>query len=81
MRTTTQENIDKIMEVLRENRDGIWIEEIARRIGFKPNTHHVHYYIYGQIGPNGKKYGGYLEDDIEIVKKEGNNIYITLKKK
>lgn len=67
----------QILDILNENKDGIWVSEIAKKMKVAKST--VKYYIDGKI-QNGKMYGGDLKDYIETVTVEGRNKIIRLKK-
>lgn len=77
----TRENVDKIIQVLRESRDGLWISQIAEKIGLTKPI--VHYCIFGQRKMTkkfGEKlYGAYLKDEIED-EREGRNRKVWLRR-
>lgn len=69
--------IDKIRKILKiANGPGMWIAEIARKAQINHAT--VLYYIDGKI-QNGKKIGGYLNDEVEIVKMIGKSKMVRIK--
>jgi len=76
MRESTLEKQQDILRVLKKEPNGVWIAEIARRLGMKFNT--VKYYIYPQTKA-GSQFGGFLESDIIEVAREGPNKKIALR--
>lgn len=84
--------VGQIVYHLRANPRGIWVNAIARRIAFvvplseKAKIKRVEYFVYGVYRPT-KKSGvvryprvGGLWDQIRIVRIEGSNKLIALKK-
>jgi predicted transcriptional regulator len=74
----TQDRIEAIKKLLRENKEGMWLSEIAKVCEIPLGS--INYIIFGQV-KKGKKYGGYIEKDIgnklEVVT-EGKNKKIKL---
>ena len=80
MKPETMTALSQIEKILKSEKNGIWIREIARRIGKAQSS--VYYYILGQ-DKDGHQYGGYLKDDIITVKtgssKKGTTLLIKWK--
>ena len=76
LRKETKKRIDKIYAtVKRAPKKGIWLEELAKRVGISRS--HLNYYLFGSKKAE-DEFGGYLKNKIRIVRREGNNKFVTL---
>ena len=69
--------MDQIRKQMKSHPKGIWLKELAEQIGVHTST--ILYYLRGKY-QRGEEMGGYMRNEWEIVKKEGNNIFVRLKK-
>jgi len=82
--TKVRVKIRQIKEVLEQEKGGIWISELARKVPFAKLRKYpepaICYYLYG-IKVKDKYYGGFFRNAIETVKIDGKNRFIKLKGK
>lgn len=71
----SQVRIRQIREAIRNKPK--YTSQIAKELGMKP--HLVIYYLNGWK-VRGQMMGGYLKGEFKIVKREGRNLYIQLKR-
>ena len=77
MRSTTNDNLEKMRKVLRKcGKDGMWIRKLSRQSGVPLGS--ITYYIWGQE-KNGRSYGSYMLNEIEIVRIDGSNKLVRLR--
>lgn len=74
MKNKAKKNIKRLYNILKRRsvKRGIWFKELAEKAGL--SRHNCWYYFFGF----GNK-GGYLKGKVEIVRKQGKNIFIRLK--
>ncbi len=79
LRNTTEKRVKRIHSILkRAPKKGIWMDELAKEVGVSRS--HLNYYLFGSK-KDGKDFGGYFRDGVEIIRREGNNKYLRIKRK
>lgn len=69
-------NPNKVLSVLSRFPEGLWIRELARRVGVSPGT--ICNYVYGYVDSRGRHHLGVLQGSVR-VERVGNGAVTIVK--